>query len=353
MSLVRRIANLFARSKVGQQTNAELESHIAMRIEDNIASGMSPQEAQRDALRLSYESSVEKVKSALVGLTKIPRPIVAVLVVLALGLGVNTAFFSGYLQLPGLYPHPDELVALRSNTQGHDEGISVEDFLRWREQTVVFQDLNASTEGTFRIATHDGPENVAASLVTPGFYRMMGDRFSQGYDFIPEDGTPGKNRVVILTHALWKRLGADPALIGSSVLMNGEPYTVVGVLASGLRDRGAPVTVPLVFKPNPYDQRVNVIGRLKAGITLGQAQAAVNALIGPTQSLFNSKKGVSVEPMQAASLANERKLVLWLMLGVVAFVLLIACASVANLLRLHSEAGYQLRVSPSPRFPLE
>jgi putative ABC transport system permease protein len=278
-------------------------------------------------------------------------------VAFALGLGVNTAFFSlSYLQLPGLFPQPDELVVLRSDMQGHDEGMSVEDFLKLKQQTAVFQDLNASTAGTFRITTQDGPENIAASLVTPGFYRMMGDRFSLGYDFISEDGTPGRNRVVILTHEMWKRLGADPGIVGSAVLMNGEQYTVVGVLASGLRDRGAPVMVPLVFDPeqrNPHDQRVNLIGRLKPGITIAQAQAAVNVLTAPTPSLLNSKKSVSLEPMQAASLPNERKLVLWLMLGVVAFVLLIACASVANLLRLRSEAGYQLHVSPSPRFPLE
>jgi putative ABC transport system permease protein len=83
----------------------------------------------------------------------------------------------------------------------------------------------------------------------PRFYRMMGDRFYLGYDFTSEDGTPGGDRVVILAHAMWKRLGADPAIIGATLLMDGEPYTVVGVLAPGLRDRGAPVTVPLVFKP--------------------------------------------------------------------------------------------------------
>src|ERR1700728_225186 len=127
---------------------------------------------------------------ALAALRKIPRAILVVLVAFALGLGANTAIFTlGYSQFLGLYPHPDELVVLRSQTQGHNEGVSLGDFIRWREQTTVFQDLHASTEGAFRIATQDGPENVAASLVTAGFYRMMGDRFSQGYDFIAEDGT--------------------------------------------------------------------------------------------------------------------------------------------------------------------
>jgi putative ABC transport system permease protein len=231
---------------------------------------------------------------------------------------------------------------------GDDQGVSAGDFIHLRNQTTVFQDLNASTEGRFKITTQDGPEDVAASLVTPGFFRMMGDRFFLGYDFIPEDGTPGRDRVAILAHAMWQRLGADPAMIGSTVLLNGEPFTVVGVLAPGLRDRGAPVTVPLVLEPerlNQDGQRMNVIGRLKPGVSIAQAQADVASA--------SVSVSVSLEPMQAASLPHERKFVLWLMLGVVAFVLLIATASVANLLRLRSEAGYQLRVSPSPRFPVE
>jgi putative ABC transport system permease protein len=195
--------------------------------------------------------------------------------------------------------------------------------------------------------------------VTTGFYRMMGDRFSLGYDFISEDGTPGRDRVVILAHSMWKRLGADPAIIGSTLVMDGEPYTVVGVLAPGLRDRGASVTVPLVITPehlNQHDQRMNVIGRLKPGVSIRQAQADVNAVVARmTQSALNSNQGwsVSVEPIEAASLPRDRKLVLWLMLEVVGFVLLIACVSVANLLRLRSEAGYRLRLLPNPRFPLE
>jgi putative ABC transport system permease protein len=294
-------------------------------------------------------NSLAKLKTALIELRKIPRPILAVLVAFALGLGVNTAFFSlGYLQFPGTYPHPDELVFLRSEMHADDQGVSAGDFISWKEQTTVFQDLNASTEGRFKITTQDGPEDVAASLVTPGFFRMMGDRFFLGYDFIPEDGTPGRDRVAILAHAMWQRLGADPAMIGSTILLNGEPFTVVGVLAPGLRDRGALVTVPLVLEPerlNQDGQRMNVIGRLKPGVSIAQAQADV--------ARASVSVSVSLEPMQAASLPHERKFVLWLMLGVVAFVLLIATASVANLLRMRSEAGYQLRVSPSPRFPVE
>ena len=286
---------------------------------------------------------------ALVALRKIPRPIFAVLLAFALGLGVNTAIFTvGYLEFLALYPHPEQLVALRSETQGHEDGVLTGDFIKWRQQATVFQDLNASTEGAFRITAKDGPENVAASLVTPGFYRMMGDRFYLGYDFTFDQATPGRDRVVILAHAMWKRLGANPAIIGSTISMDEEPYTVVGVLAPGLRDRGAPLTVPLVFKAerlNQVDQRMNVIGRLRPGVSIQEAQANIDAVMArSTHSLPGGNRiwSVSVEPIKGASLSNDRKLVTWLLLGGVVFVLLIECVSVAKLLRLRSDAGYQL-----------
>jgi putative ABC transport system permease protein len=285
-------------------------------------------------------------------LPKIPRAIGGVLAVLTLGLVVNAVIFAfGYLEFAGLYPHPDELVVLRSERRSDDYILSAAEFLRWRDQTTVFQDLHASTEGAVRITTQVRAENVAASLVTAGFYRMMGDRFYLGYDFTPEEGAPGGDHVVILSHAMWNRLGANPAVIGSTMLLNGEPYTVVGVLAPGMRDRGAPLTVPLVFKPEQLDladRRMNIIGRLKPGATIQQAEADANAVL-DRNHLFVSGYSVSLEPLQAASLPNERKLVLRLMLAVVAFVLLVVCASVANLLRLRLEAAYPLHVFPKHR----
>ncbi len=226
--------------------------------------------------------------------------------------------------------------------QRHENGISAGDFVNWRKQATVFQDLHASSEGAFRVTTPDGMENVAASLVTPGFYPMMGDRFYLGYNFISEDGMPGRNRVVILSHAMWKQLGANPGIIGAAILMDGEPYTVVGVLAPGLRDRGAPVTVPLVLKPEHQgDQRMNVVGRLKPGVSIREAQANIDLIVSRTTRSLERVR-ISVEPLRGASLPYDRKLVIWLLLGGGVFFLLFACASVGNLLRLRADAGYQL-----------
>jgi putative ABC transport system permease protein len=289
-------------------------------------------------------SSISKQNRALAVLRKVPRPIFAVLAVLALGLGVNTAIFTvSYLEFYGLYPRPDELVVLRPAMQGREHGISTRDFVNWRQETTVFQDLNASTEGTFRVTTPDGMEKVAASLVTPGLYSMIGDRFYLGYDFTSEDGMPGRDGVVILAHAMWQRLGRNPGIIGTAILMDGEPYTVVGVLAPGLRDRGAPMTVPLVLKPERVDQgdqRMNVIGRLKPGVRIREAQANMDSIV--SRTTHSKDWRVSVEPVRGASLPKDRKLVIWVLLGGGVFFLLFACVCVANLLRLRADAGYQL-----------
>ena len=233
---------------------------------------------------------------ALEALRKIPRAILVVLVAFALGLGANTAIFTlGYSQFMELYPHPDELVVLRSLMRADDDGVSAGDFIRLREQTTVFQDLHASTEGAFRIATQDGPEDVAASLVTAGFYRMMGDRFSLGYDFIPADGMPGGGRVVILAHSMWKPTRRRPRHHWIDPSYGWRTLHGGGSACSRLRDRGAPVTVPLIFTPehlNQHDQQMNVIGRLKPGVSIREAQADVNAVVARmTRSAVSRNQG--------------------------------------------------------------
>ena len=136
---------------------------------------------------------------------RIPRPVLIGLVALALGLAVNTAIFTqGYFDFLAPYPDSDRLVALRPEMLGSQEGVMSDDFIEWKQKTTVFQDLGAATERALSIISPEGSINTTASVVTPGFYQMMGDRFSLGYDFIPADALPGKDQVVILTHSMWK-----------------------------------------------------------------------------------------------------------------------------------------------------
>jgi putative ABC transport system permease protein len=230
---------------------------------------------------------------------------------------------------------------------GTQEGVLSEDFIEWKEKTTLFQDLGAATEGALSIITPEGSLNTAASVVTPGFYQMMGDRFSLGYDFIPADALPGKDQVVILTHSMWKQLGANVAAIGAILSIDGRPYAVAGVLAPGPRDEGAPVSVPLVVtagRANQGDLRMNVIGRLKPGVSIREAQAELDTVVARIpHSLSNSNRtwSVSVEPLRGAVLSTDRKLANWLFLGGIACFLLLESVSVINLMQLSSDARYQ------------
>jgi putative ABC transport system permease protein len=270
------------------------------------------------------------------------------MVALALALGVNTAIFTqGYFDFLAPFPDSDRLVFLRPEMLGSEEGVISDDFIEWKEKATAFQELGAAAERSLSVITPEGPIHATASAVTPGFYHMMGERFALGYDFIPADALPGKNQVVILTHATWKQLGADIAVIGTTLSIDGKPYTVAGVLAPGPRDEGAPVSVPLVVTPgraNRVDLRMNVIGRLKPGVSIREAQAELDTIVARIpHSLSNTNRtwSVSVEPLRGALLSSDRKLANWLFLGGIACFFLLESVSVVNLMQLSSDRGYQ------------
>ena len=275
-------------------------------------------------------------------LWKSPGLTLTILLTLALGIGANTAIFTvdyATLLAPIPYPDPDQLVVVWSKIKTFHNGISAGDYTDWKNQSTSFSTLSAFTGGSFNIASKEEPENIDGRQVTVGFYNMMGRPFFLGRDFLPEEGVEGKDHVVILTHKLWSHLGADPKVIGTTMRVNGEPYTIVGVLPPGLDDRGdSQITVPLVFKPEQVNHDFHwllSIGRLKPGVTLKQAQAnmdAVTAHIAQEYPKSNQGWGSFVEPLKNDFLPSERKQTLWILLGAVAFILLIACVNVANLL---------------------
>jgi len=288
------------------------------------------------------ESLLRNLRYTVRILWKNPGLTITVLLTLALGIGANTAIFTvdyATLLAPLPYPDPDQLVVVWSKIQTFHNGISAGDFTDWKRMNSSFADINAFTGGAFNIASKEEPENIDGQQVTPGYYNMLGRPFFLGRDFLPEEGVVGRDHEVILTHKLWSHLGADPKLIGNTMRINGEPYTVVGILAPGLADRGnAQVSVPLAFKPEQLNHDFHwllSIARLKPGATVKQAQAdmdAVSAHIAELNPKSNKGWGAFVEPMKNDFLPSERKQTLWLLLGAVAFILLIACVNVANLL---------------------
>jgi putative ABC transport system permease protein len=275
-------------------------------------------------------------------LRKNPGLTIAVIVTLALGIGATTAIYTvvySTLLAPLPLPHPDQLVMVWSKVGGGRNGMSAGDFLDWQRQNKSFQAICAVTGGNFNLAGKDQPEQVDGNRTTPGYYNMMGFPMMMGRDFLPEEGIPGKDHVVILTHKLWDRLGANKNIIGEQMRINGEPYTVVGVLAAGLVDRyGRELTTPLAFRPEQINHDYHwliTMARLKPGVSIQQAQAdmdAVTARIAADNPKSNSGWGALVEPFQNAFLPKDTIQTLWLLLGAVGFVLLIACVNVANLL---------------------
>jgi putative ABC transport system permease protein len=275
-------------------------------------------------------------------LRKNPGLTAAVVVTLMLGIGATTAIYTvvyAVLLAPLPYPHPEQLVMIWSKVSGHNNGMSAGDFLDWKEQSKSFQQLAAWTGGSFNLATAEQPEQIAGKRATPGWFAMQGIPFLMGRDFLPQEGVPGRDREVILTYKLWNRMGADRHILGRALRLDGEAYTVVGVLAPGLADRfDEELSVPLAFRPEQINHDYHwllTMGRLKPGITLQQAQLDMDAVTAHIAAMYpesNKGWGASVEPLQNDFLPRERIRNLWLLLGAVGFVLLIACVNIANLL---------------------
>jgi putative ABC transport system permease protein len=268
---------------------------------------------------------------------------VTILLTIALGIGATTAIFTvdyATLLAPSPYPHPDRLVNVWSKIQGHRNFVSTGDLADWRRRTTVFEQLETATPDNFNIATQDRPEYLEGMEATPGYNAMFGNPLFLGRNFLPEEGEPGKDHVVILTHRLWEHLGANLKILGQAMQINGEIYAVVGVLAPGTADRWGPESmVPLVFKPEQLNDHAGrnwvVSARLKPGVTIQQAQAEMDAIAAQEAKDFpktNQGWGAVVEPFKNDFLPSERRRLLLLLLGAVGFLLLIACLNVANLL---------------------
>lgn len=272
------------------------------------------------------------------------------LLALALGIGANAAIFSivyATVLSPMPFPNADQLVMVWSKINGNRNGVSAGDYLDWKKSNTVFQDINAWSGTSFNLSSSGPPEQVRARLISPGSNTMMGTRFFLGRDFLPEEGEVGKDHVVIMTHRLWQeRFGSDPNILGRQVRMNGELYTVVGVMPPGQPDRlESQLSVPLAFKPEQINHDFHwllVLGRLKPGVSLQQANTDMDAVtrhIGEVYPKSNKGWGASVEVLRNDFIDRDTIKDLWLLMGAVAFILLIACVNVANLLLARAAFG--------------
>jgi putative ABC transport system permease protein len=267
------------------------------------------------------------------------------IVVLALGISSTTAIFSvvyGTFFAPLPYRDPEALVMVWSQFRGERVPVSAKDYVLWKREATAFDDLNAWGGRSVNIATADRPENVEAGVATPGFLGMLGygHPLALGRSFLEDEATPGRDRVVILTYRLWRdRFNGDPSIVGRPIRLDNEPYTVVGVLGEGPADhQQSKLWLPLAFTPEELgsDSRsLNVMGRLRRGMTVRQANdnmAAIGLAVQQRAPRTDDTWRTSVEPFRNNFVRNSTKQGLWLLLAAVSFLLLIACANVANLL---------------------
>ena len=277
-------------------------------------------------------------------LLKSPGFAIVCLLALALGIGATTAIFSllySVLLAPLSYPNSDQLVMVWSHRNGKRMSASTEDYLDWQRQNTVFQSLDAWTGTGFTISTGEWTDQIQATRCSPGFFdNLMGQRTVLGRHFVPEDGQVGNDHEVILNHSFWQqRFGGDPNIVGKTLRMSGESYTVVGVAAPSPSDRGdSQMNVPLAFQPDEIGREGHwllVLGRLKPGVSIAEANADMTAIAKRLAEAYpktDADLTVSVEPLKNDFPPAGTRTGLWLMMGAVGFVLLIACVNIANLL---------------------
>jgi putative ABC transport system permease protein len=363
-----RLFGVFHRKQHEREFAEELASHLAFHIEDNVRAGMSPEEARRRALiklggvTLTQERYREQrglpmletlIQDLRFGLRMLRKnlgfTLIAVLT-LGLGIGANTAIFSvvNAVILRALpYPEPERLVRLWESNPGRgwpEFAASAPNFKDWPQLQSVFAQLAAYESTTFNFTGSGEPQRVAALSVTANLFPTLGVLPALGRNFLPEEEQAGGNRAAILSDGLWqRRFGGDPQLIGRQIQLNGESYTVVGVMPPRFQlTQDTELWTPLMLDAAAQPRRANrsghnlsVIGRLKPGVSLAQAQASMDTIARRLEQQYpesNAGWGVRMRTFYDWIVPEQIRRSMLVLLAAVGFVLLIACANVANLL---------------------
>jgi predicted permease len=361
----RRCGGLFDQRRHEQGLAAELESHLQMHVEDNLRAGMSPEEARRQALiklggleqaKESYrerhrlpaiETFLQDLRFGLRMLRKNPGFSLVAILTLMLGIGANTAIFSvvhAVLLKPLPYPDPDRLVFMREyQIGGSDMSVNWLNFLDWRAQSRLFEQMSAYNLAHFTLTGEGDPVLARGAMVSASLFPSLGVQPELGRDFTASDDEVGAAAVVILTHDFReKRLGSESSAIGKIVALDGKGYTVAGILGPEFKDplsgNSVDLYVPVGPASSPWqtrDQRgsIAVIARLRPGVSMASARSEMDTIEGRIEQQFpKTNRGVraSVTSLYDARFGNFRP-VLFTLLAAVGVVLLIACANVANL----------------------
>lgn len=368
-----RLHNFLARAKNDARIAEELEHHIAAQTAENIRSGLSVDEARRQA-RLKF-GPVESMKEAYRSEQGLPffdtlfqdlryaarafrlNPafFFFAVVVLALGIGANTAIFTvayNILLRPLPFRDANRLVMVWEDASAYgfpQDTPAPGNYAGWKSQNNVFTDVAAVHSHTFTLTRHSEPQQLHGVEITANTLPLLGVEAALGHNILPSEDQPGANHVVLLSHAVWiADFGGDPQIVGKQIWLDDFATTVIGVMPRNFifPDRQTQVWTPMRFTDqdlaNHGSHYLHVIARLKPGVSLKAANADLAIIAQHLTQQFpdtNTKLGAYAVPLRNR-LTGSSRLAAMILLGAVGFVLLIACANVANLL-LARAAGRQ------------
>jgi putative ABC transport system permease protein len=326
-AMVSRILRALSRRHLDNQYKQDLEIHRQMR-----------------GLAL-IGTFLQDIRYMLRMLCKNPGFAIAAVMTLALGIGGNSAIFSvinAVLLRPLPFQNPERLVTLWESSPRHEmdrAAVSPPNFVDWSTQSQTLEHIAAYRYWGFVLTGGGEPERITGARVSASLFPLLGVKPILGRTFLPEEDRFGSSPVVLVREGLWRsRFGADPDFIGKSLTLNGGSYRVVGILPSDLKLPDAELWVPLAFEPYAMTQRgsraLTVLAGLKPGVTIIQARAEMHTIAGRLQRQYpeaNAGWDITILPLHEEMVAHIRPALLVLE-AAVAFVLLIACANVANLL---------------------
>jgi predicted permease len=361
-----RLVGLFDNQGKDRELAEELESHLQMQIEENLRSGMTPEEANRDARIKSggvesakeayrdrrglpaVETVVRDLRHALRVLRHFPGSTAVCVLSLALGIGATTAIFSvlrALLLAPLPYPEPDRLVVVwqRPPDERWRQPLSSPDYFDYREGNRSFEELGVQTLRWVNLLGEGTPERVWASICTASFLRAVGIEPAAGRLFTDREEAE-KERVVLLSNGLWKRrFGGDPIILGRKISVNREVFTVVGVMPAGYHsprvwkaDASPELWVPIELSRAESERDSHwlaAIGRLKHDLSYQAAEADIKGIAAALAKRYpNSSGRVSawLQPLRE-SMAGDLRRPVWFLLAAVGVLLLISCANVASI----------------------
>jgi len=367
-----RFRGLLGDQRADRELDDEIKMHLCMLTERYVRQGMTEAEAARAARRQfgnltllqeasremrgirSIEILFQDLRYGVRMLRKEPGFTLVAVMTLALGIGANSAIFSvvnAVLLRPLPYTSPEQLVQVWEHYRPQNnprKSVAPANYLDWRAQNRVFERIAAIDPfPSFNLTGPEGPDRIQAARTSADFFPLFGATPTLGRYFLSDEEQPGRNRVAVVSHGLWqRRYGSDPQLIGQSVSLNGQSFIVVGVLPPDFRfPRGEfDLAIPLALGGWEAAARgthpLHVYARLKAGVTLRQAQEEMGAIARRLEEQYpktNTGKAITIVPLHE-QLTDQIRLALKVLLGAVGFVLLIACANVANLLLARSLA---------------